>query len=493
MKRRWWILIPLALIGMLYGGVRYARKQARAKESMATAAYTPVKVARGSLSVTVDASGTVVSDSAADIYPSRDGEVTAVLVKPGDPVKAGQVLARMDATDTEAQLRQARDALAVAQVRLRSARESSALSPSQAQMEVDRARAGVASAKAKLDQLKAAPKEEDVTQAESSVNQAQLAYDAAKSNYERKKRLFDEVQGVTSLELEEALNKLQNSTESLNSAKARLKQAREPAAPEDVASAEASLAQAQASLAIAEANQRTAGQSDQVLAAEADLRKAQDNLVTARRNAEGMTLVAPFAGVVTQVSANVGTNYVSSKAGNPLVSMASPGHLIAEVEVNENDIIQVKVGQEAIITMDAIPNGEFHGKVITVGGLGHTTGGVVCFTVRVAVTDASPDVKPGMTADATIMVVNRPDALSVPNSAIETRMGRTVARIYQANGEVGYRRVTTGMRTETMTEIIDGLRAGESVAVPAVKADTNQGTETRRQGGGMFGPMGIRR
>ena len=75
-------------------------------------------------------------------------------------------------------------------------------------MEVDRARAGVASAKAKLDVLKAGPVEEDVAQAEASVNQAQLAYDAAKADYERMKRLFD-AQAVTKQQLDGALHTLQ--------------------------------------------------------------------------------------------------------------------------------------------------------------------------------------------------------------------------------------------------------------------------------------------
>ena len=488
MKRRWWMLVlVLAVLIGLFFGVRYARKQAQAKNNVTAVTFTPVRVTRRPLSVLVDASGTVVSDSAADIFPSRDGQVTAVLVKPGDLVKAGQVLARMDAADAEARLRQAEDALTVARTRLRTAQETHDLSPAQAQMELDRARAGVASAKAKLDVLKAGPVEEDVAQAEATVNQAQLAYDAAKADYERMKRLF-EVQAVTKQQLEGALHTLQANTESLNAAKARLRQVKVPAKPEEVAAAEAALAQAQADRAIAEANLRTAGQSDLVPSAEAEVRKAQDNLVTARKEAEGMVLVAPFAGVVTQVTARVGTTYVGARSQDPLVSIAAPGNLVVEVEVNENDIIQVKVEQEAVITLDAVLNETFHGRVLTVGGLGHALDGVISFTVRVSLTDPSPEVKPGMSADASIMVVNRPDAVSIPNNAIETRMGRTVVRIYQADGGIGYRRVTTGVRTETATEILDGLREGETVAVPAVQGRTDEQTRTQepRQGGGMF-------
>ncbi|MGE5598045.1 MAG: efflux RND transporter periplasmic adaptor subunit [Bacteroidota bacterium] len=481
MKRR--IVISIAAVAVVLAlGLLILRNKPRT--AVAEAAYIPVRVTRGRLTVEVDTSGKVAASHEVDLFPAQGGKIIAVYVEPGDSVKAGQILVRLDPSDVETRLRQAEDAWSVARAKLRSVKETAALSPAQARAQVDRAKAALASARSKLDQLRAGPSAEEIAQARSAANQAKLTLDAARIDFERMQRLYAE-NAVTKQQLDAAENKYLAAKESLDSAEARLAQLLAPPKTEDLAAAEANLAQAQADLEIAEENARHAGQDDQVAAAEADERRAYDAYLAAKKDAAGMVLAAPFDGLVTQVTAKAGTY---APAQTALVSLADPRVLVVEAEVDEHDIAQVAPDQPAVISLDALPGEEFAGKVLSVGGLGREQSGVVTFTVKVMIVGADRRIKPGMNADAAIIVVDRPGVLSVPNTALETRMGRTVVRLY-TGGKVQYRRVETGMRTETATEIIAGLRAGDTVAVPAPK--TMQQSETSRGRGGFFRmPMG---
>ncbi|MGE5552052.1 MAG: efflux RND transporter periplasmic adaptor subunit [Bacteroidota bacterium] len=490
MKRRWW-LIALATVMVLLVGWRILGGRSRAADGGAALTYSPVQAARGPISIAIDATGKVAPAENVNLAPAGEGRITAVLVSEGDLVHKGQVLVRLDLTDAEAHLRQAEDALKVAEAKLRTVLGNAALSPAQARMQVDRARAAVASAKSRLDLLRSGPSADEITQAKANVNQAQLALESAQSDYERMQRLYAE-HAVTKQQLDAAQNKYLSANESLIAAKARLNQLTAPAKAEDLAAAEASLAQAQADLAIAEENLRTAGLEEQVAAARADERKARDALATARQDAAGMVLVAPFAGLVTEVKAKVGA-YATMET--PLISIADPVNLIVEAEVDENDIALTQPGQKARITLDAIPDLELDGEVLTVGGLGKELNGVVVFAIKVSLADPAHRVKIGMNADVTIVIDSRDDVVNVPNAAIETRMGRPAVRLYLPDGTTQYRRVRIGLRTDTVTEIVEGLREGERVAVPAVKssAETSRSPQERGRMMPFGGAVRIRR
>ncbi|MGQ9779558.1 MAG: efflux RND transporter periplasmic adaptor subunit [Bacillota bacterium] len=489
-RKYWWLLVVLIVIAV--GLVFLPRLWRRERGEAAAAAYTPVRATRGPLAIEVEASGKVAPAEIVSLTPTAAGKVTEVLVKKGDSVRAGQVLVRLDAVDAEMRLRQAEDAYAVAQAKLRTVKESAALAPNQAKMELERARAAYASAQAKLDALRSGPTAEEVAQAKAAVNQAELALAKAKQEYERMQRLYAQ-QAATKQQLESAENNYLTAKENLAAAEARLKQLQTPAKPEEIAAAEATLAQAKVELEIAEENYRTAGKDYEVAAAEAEVKRARDELLAARGDAAGMVLRAPFAGIVVEVNAQVGS-YVGVQTS--LVTLAKGSDLVVEAEVDENDIAQVQVGQTARITVAALSDKEFKGRVVSVGRYGEEKEGVVSFPVRVSLSDPERLVKVGMSADVTIVVAERPDAIRVPNAALETRMGRATVRLYLADGKVAYRRVKIGMRTDTMTEIVEGLREGEMVAVPATTASSNSnfgGTREIRAPMMMFGGAAPRR
>ena len=488
MKRKWWIL-ALILIVVAILGVRFVQqRKARAAASNAAGKYSAVGVTRGDLSITIDASGKIMPATSMDLYPSAQGQITAVLVQAGDTVRAGQVLVRLDSTDAQASLRAAEDNLAIAEDRLRAAKQDLAQAPISAQKDLDGRRAALASAKSRLDQLLAGPTDSEAEQANISLSQAQLSYDAAKDEYDRTLRLY-EAKAATKQALDSAYNKLQTAQVGLDSAKSKLKQLYIPSNAEDVSAARASLAQAQADVAIAEENLRNANNNDAVTSAQAGVRVVQNNLNQARKNASGMAVTAPFAGLITAVNANLGA-YAGTQS--PLVSVATPSTLTAQVQVDENDVGRVQVGQEAIVAISALDSEEFKGRVALVGGMGSDQNGVTYYQVEIDIMDASGRIKPGMSADASVIIANQQNVLSIPNGAFETRLGHTVARMYVSKDEVSYRKVTIGLQTDTHTEITSGLSARDRVAVLAAATASSSGSNGTNQGrGGFMGMPGF--
>ena len=318
-------------------------------------------------------------------------------VEPGDRVRAGQVLAKLDSTDAQSRLRSAQDTLNVAEKKLQTAEKDAVLAPVQALAQVAEARTALSTANARLSSLKSG----------STAN------------------------------------------------------------PTSVPAAESNLTQAQLDLAIAAANAAGTGINDQLAAARAAERDARDALASAKEDATGMVLTAPIDGVVTEVNGRVGA---AAPEEVPLINLARIDRLLIEAEVDENDIAQVKPGQSAQITFGALPDQEFQGKVVSVGKVGTAENEVVTFPVELSLEDPAHAVKAGMTADIGIITADRDHVLTVPNAALETRMGRTSVRILLPDGGTAFRRVQTGLRTETMTEITGGLRAGERVAIAVPKA-----------------------
>jgi HlyD family secretion protein len=95
-------------------------------------------------------------------------------------------------------------------------------------------------------------------------------------------------------------------------------------------------------------------------------------------------------------------------------------HMLVDVQVSEVDINTVEVGQDAVLSFDAVlgRTDPYHGKVVQVSQAGDTVQGVVNFVVTVELTDADEFVKPGMTAAVNIIIKEQKDVVLVPNRAV---------------------------------------------------------------------------
>jgi HlyD family secretion protein len=163
--------------------------------------------------------------------------------------------------------------------------------------------------------------------------------------------------------------------------------------------------------------------------AQARHEQAAASLDQAEYNLSKTTITSPMKGVVTALNAEVGEIVMIGTMNNPgtvIMAVSDMSEIEAEVEVDETDIAQVKMGQKADIEIDAYPDTVFRGEVTEIGhsakisGLG-TQDQVTNFLVKVKLLDEVPNIRPGMSASVDITTDSRLDALNVPIQAVVMR------------------------------------------------------------------------
>lgn len=183
---------------------------------------------------------------------------------------------------------------------------------------------------------------------------------------------------------------------------------------------ETDLKSAQASLDMAEARAK---------AAEESLEEARANLRKAKHDLGEVQIHAEMSGVITALNVEEGESAIMGTINNPgtvLLTIADLSELQAEVRVDETEVIMVKKGQPAAVTLDAQPDTTYHGVVTEVGnsairtqaGMGQES---VDFKVVVAITDSIPNVRPGLSASVDITVAEEKHALSIPIQCLTVR------------------------------------------------------------------------
>lgn len=149
------------------------------------------------------------------------------------------------------------------------------------------------------------------------------------------------------------------------------------------------------------------------------------------------TYEAPFDGVITNLPVREGETVVigiQNSPGSTLMTLADMSVITSEVKVDETDIVNVRLGQSAEVTIDAIPHKVFHGQVTEIGNnaIVRSTGVATSqqsstsqeakdFKVVVTLTDPPPDLRPGLSSTAKITTATRSGALSIPIQALTIR------------------------------------------------------------------------
>lgn len=194
----------------------------------------------------------------------------------------------------------------------------------------------------------------------------------------------------------------------------------------------------------------------QVKAAEADVQNAQSQL------AKSM-IRAPFGGVVTNMDAKVGQVAV---AGTPLVSLMSKGVSQIESYVPEVNVAALAVGNTASTTLDAYgPNEYFGAKVIAIEPAETVRDGVSTYKTTLQFDGSDVRIRPGMTADITIVSGVRPNAIIIPQGAIFDRSGEKYVLVKE--GELFVERSVEVGPTVSLgqVEIRGGLSEGDVIAL----------------------------
>jgi RND family efflux transporter MFP subunit len=202
------------------------------------------------------------------------------------------------------------------------------------------------------------------------------------------------------------------------------------------------------------------------------------------------TLVAPFAGLLTQVngvpgqatlnaSANSGTTTTTTSVNFDIVD---DSQLHIDVNVSESDAASIQVGQAASITLDSVPGTPLTGAVERINPVAVTTSNVTAFPVRITLAPTQAAVRPGANATVQVVTARRANVLEVPSRAVQTINGQRAVTVL-FNGSTFLVPVQVGLTDGRNTEITGGVNEGDTVVVPATGATTGGG-------GGGFGGGG---
>lgn len=465
MKRKWkvWaIVIGLILMGGgVLAGVNYSKRGV-------VVVQTGRVVRQDLLTSVVTASGEVKPKNYINIgntaAPSR---LTEILVKEGDRVRKGQLLARLEAVQPEANV--------------------AAMKASVSSAEADSA-AAEASLKAMDESLKSM---------QATVDRSTADLDQAKLDFARAQQLFKD-KLISRQQFDTARTGYDARDAALRESEARLAQTR--AQREQTA---ATLAAMQRRIALAKAN----------------LSSATDLL-------QRTYAIAPLDGVVTNLPVRVGETVVPGIQNSPsslIMTIADMSLITAEVKVDETDIVNVNLNQVADVSIDAIPNKTFKGHVIEIGntailrstGLAASQSAISSqeakdFKVVVALDNPPEDIRPGLSCTAKITTATRQNALTVPIQALtvrqkgdlepENKAGKgkgvqaaskpdpaaekakkeEIQGVFVIRGEKAeFRKVDTGITGATDIEVLSGLKQGDEIITGSYKVIRTLRNEAR--------------
>ena len=190
------------------------------------------------------------------------------------------------------------------------------------------------------------------------------------------------------------------------------------------------------------------------------------------------TITAPADGTITDVTISKGASAPDGTA----ITMIS-GELRVSTSVVESDIAAIKVDQGATVTVSAL-DATLQGKVVSIDPVGSASGsnGVVSFAVTVALDSPPASLRPGMSADISIVAASATNVLAIPSRALSGSAGAYTVRVVAADGSVSVRDVEVGLVTSSLAEIKSGLQAGDRV----VTGTSSSQTTTTVGGGGAF-------
>jgi macrolide-specific efflux system membrane fusion protein len=254
-----------------------------------------------------------------------------------------------------------------------------------------------------------------------------------------------------------------------------------------------------------ESSSPTGGATVSVATAEAKLRQARLSVESARQEVRETALRAPISGTIASVSGSVGetvsggssaaaggssaessgggigglgatgggssSSSSSSGSSSAFIVLSQLGQLKMEVSFSESDIGKVKVGQPATVSVSSMEGTELAGRVTKVDVLPSegSSSGVVEYPATIALTQSAKGVRAGMSASAEVVVEQVGNALAVTSEAITSGPGGGSVTVLE-DGKEAQRSVTTGLKGDETTQVLSGLKAGETVVLPEITA-----------------------
>ena len=403
-RRRWW---PIALAAVVIVASAYTAWEYLGKTA---APVTPtVEVSRGDIRQTISATGKVQAVTTVQVGTQVSGTVSELHADFNSHVKAGQIIARLDPSQIDAQLKQSKASLAAADANVASARN---MANSQL--------AGVLSAKANLDRVDAV------------LLEADRAY--------------------------------QNTLRLVKERVTPARQAQTDEATRLQALAQKAQAAAQYSQAVAQAESA----KSQLEQAQAQATQARAAVEVAAVNLDRTIIRAPIDGVVISRNVDVGQTVAASLQAPTLFLIANDlTKMQVLADIDEADVGQLSPESAVTFTVDAFPRETFSGRIAQIRLAPTVVQNVVTYTAVVEVANPKLQLKPGMTATITAVVNERKNVLLVPNAAFRAKAPGRGGTLWQLapDGQLQPVKVTAGLSDGVSTELLESpFKEGDRIA-----------------------------
>jgi len=407
--------------------------------SQSAAPTRTVGAAQGVVQSTVSGSGNVQPISQLDLGFKTSGVVDRILVSEGQQVKAGQLLAELDAKSAEVTLEQSKATLQAAEATLAQEEETGGEtssgqgagsgSGSREQAAATSGSSGPSGASGATKES-AATREANLASARASVRSARLAVEGDEQALANTRLYAPETGTIVELDGEVGETVSGNGTSKAQSSSAS-----------------------------------GSGSSSNGAGASASGRAA--------------------GGGGSSGSGSTGSSGSSSSAFAVLSNLSA---MQLVVPLSESEIAHVRAGQPASVTVEALEGTKLAAHVVSVATLATTSNGVVSYDVTFQLDQNASGLKPGMSASAEVVVAQE-EGVNVPSSAIS---GRTVTVLQ--NGKQVRRHVVSGLAGNSSTIVLSGLHAGELVVLPTASSASSAtnllSRLSRRTGGGLAGGLG---
>ena len=468
--------------------------------------YQFVTATKGSIIQSVDLTGNTTPTESVSLAFGSSGIISNVYSDLGKQVYSGQVLAELDMSDLQAQLRQAQADVATEQAKLaglQAGAQPEDIAASQAS--VDKAKQDLANMYASIMDTSSDSyaKANDAVRTQlsgfftNSETQSPLLTYATPNSQAQANAQNERAVATTDLNkwqtalgganqsndqltafLQTEVAYLSDIKQLLNSVSQTLNGAATPAAyqtnvttalnetntatdnlntmSQNISSQNLTVAELQAELALKQAGSTPSDISAQ----EAQVGEAQASVASAQAKLQNAEIIAPISGVVTQFDAKVGE---LASPSTPLVSIMSSGGYEVDAGVSEIDIGKVSIGDKVSMTLDAFPNETFTGSVFYIAPAETNTGGVISYQIKISFDKADPRLKSGLTANISIQTKEDDNVLTLPEYAIlQNDQGTFVETL--VNKKIVQNPVTLGIQDENgNVEVLSGVTEGEQV------------------------------
>lgn len=546
------ILIPLLIVVGLGAMASSAQKIGSIKQREDLVKSSVAKVTKGDVAIRVVETGSLEALTTVEVKSQVGGRVAKLLVDEGDYVEKGDLIAVIDPQQTELQVQQnqaqlqganssvrrldveiaqrrvtAKTNLERSKLQLKQLEREMSAQPGITNATIKSAETGYASAQKSYDLLAKVTQPNQKTQFEIAVQDAENNQRQAQVEKDRQQGLYDKGY-VSKREVEQAelslqlsVTKVRQSKEALQRLQNEQRLEREQSS-DRVLQAKADLDRAKAN-AITDPNRKNAYQIAQqnVRDAEAAL-KDVDSLIEQKRGSQanvsqiqsslndslrllGETEVrAPISGVVTRRLVQMGelVNALSSfSPGSPIVKIEDRSKMIVKLQINEIDVARLIDDMPSTVTVDALPNMSFTGRVSKISPAqienAAAVGGdpVVKYLVEVTLDRVDKVLKSGMSAKCEMTPLKAANVLRIPLAYVgEEKGGKTYAMLYDPketpkSTKMGEKPSFKGKRTEisigikdlAFAEVISGLKDGDQIVKPPF-------TGPERKGMMQFGP-----